>query len=171
MDIKIRGKGYKINLVKDSSVRRSRQYYNNIFESLRKIGLSNDDVEATLENNPVVRYVFIMDTNGNVLYRSFGKGFPVGLAAANALTSGVQTQMKILATDEGLIWDVANPVLHGRAGVVRIGASDKQKRALRKTHAEHRCTELRNQNHPCHNVPFAYSDDSSWFFLHQRRKT
>ncbi len=55
MDIRIRGKDYKINIIKDSSVRRSRQYYNNIFLSLRKIGLSTDDVDVTLENNPIKR--------------------------------------------------------------------------------------------------------------------
>lgn len=55
MEVRIRGKDYKINIVKDSSVRRARQYYNNIFESLRKIGLSSDYVDVTLENNPIKR--------------------------------------------------------------------------------------------------------------------
>lgn len=53
MEVRIRGKTYNINLVKDSSVRRAVQYYNNTFASLRKIGLTSDHVDVSEERNPL----------------------------------------------------------------------------------------------------------------------
>lgn len=53
MEVRIRGRTYNINLIKDSSVRRATQYYNNTFASLRKIGLTSDHAEVSEERNPL----------------------------------------------------------------------------------------------------------------------
>ena len=87
-------------------------------------------LNATLQSNPTVRYAFIEDARGNVLYHTFGDVFPAGLAAANNITLDNQTQIKILATDNGSVWDVATPIFYGQAGIVRIGVGDEQKEAL-----------------------------------------
>lgn len=87
-------------------------------------------IDTTLLNNSSIRYIFITDAAGNIVHDSFGNGFPAGLAAANANIPGMPARLKVLSTDEGPVWDAAAPVLHGRAGTVRVGSSDKQYRTL-----------------------------------------
>ena len=80
-------------------------------------------LKSTVENKEDVRYAFILRPDGSVLSHSFSDGFPVGLAEANLAETDVTSQLEILDTDEGLIWDIAVPILGGRAGVARIGMS------------------------------------------------
>ncbi|MDO8716464.1 MAG: histidine kinase [Dehalococcoidales bacterium] len=84
----------------------------------------------TLRNNPTVRYAFILDAQGKVLFHTFGNTFPDGLAAANNITTGNQTQVKITESDNGSIWDVASPIPGWQAYIARIGVSDEQQKAL-----------------------------------------
>ncbi len=91
--------------------------------------LLNDLVELqkllaeTLENNPDLRYAFIIDKYGQVLVHTFGQGFPLALLEANHVGSGEHRHTVILQTEEGLVWDTAVPILDGRAGVMRVGIS------------------------------------------------
>ncbi len=87
-------------------------------------------LDETLRDHPAVRYAFILDARGNVLYHAFGDVFPAGPAAANNITLDSQTQIMVLATDNGSVWDVATPIFYGQAGIVRIGVGDEQKKAL-----------------------------------------
>ncbi len=83
-------------------------------------------LNETLRDHPAVRYAFILDAQGNVLYHAF----TAGPAAANNITLDSQTQIRVLATDNGSVWDVANPIFYGQAGTVRIGVGDEQKKTL-----------------------------------------
>ncbi|MCL5075838.1 MAG: histidine kinase [Chloroflexi bacterium] len=80
----------------------------------------------TLENNPDVRYAFILDASGNVLLHTFGTGLPVGLAESNAVGPKERYHLEVLDTEEGLIRDIAVPILDGRAGTARVGMSDRR---------------------------------------------
>lgn len=78
----------------------------------------------TQTNHPDIRYIFILDGEGNVLVHSFGPGFPLTLLEANSVESGQDYQSVILQTTEGRVWDVAVPIIAGQAGTTRVGFSD-----------------------------------------------
>ncbi len=80
-------------------------------------------IRDTLENNPDVRYAFVLDSNGNVLVHSFGQGVPPDLLDVNSVAGKDAYRVQVLESDEGLITDVAVPILAGRAGVARVGLS------------------------------------------------
>ncbi|NOY99653.1 MAG: HAMP domain-containing protein [Chloroflexi bacterium] len=74
-----------------------------------------------------VRYVFVVDPQGQVLAHTFGNtGFPLSLLNINQVSPGEFQSTKVLQTDEGLVWDVAVPIFDGKAGTVRVGISDAQ---------------------------------------------
>lgn len=80
-------------------------------------------IRDTLENNPDARYVFVLDAKGNVLAHSFDQGVPPDLLKVNSSAEEQPYQAQTLDSNEGLITDVAVPILDGRVGVARIGLS------------------------------------------------
>ncbi|MHB1418435.1 MAG: sensor histidine kinase [Bacillota bacterium] len=82
----------------------------------------------TMANNPDVRYLFILDTSGKVLVQTFGQGIPEGLRKVNPVQAEQRYNIKVLETEEGLIHDIGVPIFDGRAGVVRLGMSEKNLR-------------------------------------------
>ena len=87
-------------------------------------------VRDTLEDNEDIRYAFVLDQEGHVLAHTFGRGLPRGLAEVNLVPPGVRYRMEILQTEEGLVRDLAVPILEGRAGTARVGMSDVRLRSL-----------------------------------------
>jgi len=91
-------------------------------------------IRETFENNPDVRYAFILAPDGEVLAHSFGVSVPPDLLRVNqvaadaALRQAQDTvyQVETLHSDEGLIRDVAAPILAGRAGVARVGLTERR---------------------------------------------
>lgn len=79
----------------------------------------------TLENNKDVRYVFILDPLGRILAHTFGEVFPEGLLEANFAAPQQRYNLEILLSEEGFIHDVAVPVFEGKAGLVRVGLTEK----------------------------------------------
>lgn len=84
----------------------------------------------TVENNEDVRYVMVLDQNGNVLVHTFGQAVPKDLISANTAAPQERYRLEILDTEEGLIRDIAVPVFEGRAGVARVGMSDVGMKSL-----------------------------------------
>jgi signal transduction histidine kinase len=81
-------------------------------------------LQETLTNNRDVRYVFIVDQQGQVLAHTFGTGFPKNLLTANTVDPNEHHHAAWLPTEEGRIWDVAVPIFEGRAGTARVGISE-----------------------------------------------
>jgi signal transduction histidine kinase len=86
-------------------------------------------IVETQANHPDIRYVFILDPQGQVLVHTFGDGFPSGLTSLDetGLAGSQQTreqQVNVLTTTEGPVWDVAAPIFGGQAGTARVGFSD-----------------------------------------------
>jgi len=75
----------------------------------------------TLENNPDVRYVFILDPRGQVIAHSFPRSVPPDLLQVNRLPDNAFAQPLLLRSQEGSITDIAAPIFEGKAGVVRVG--------------------------------------------------
>lgn len=86
-------------------------------------------IRDTLENNLDVRYVFILDTDGQPLVHSFPHAVPSGLIAVNQPQPGQPYRLQLLNSDEGTILDVAVPILSGDAGYTRVGLSSSRLKA------------------------------------------
>jgi signal transduction histidine kinase len=86
-------------------------------------------LQDTLQDNADLRYAFILDTKGQVLVHSFDQGMPRGLAAQNNAESSERAHGVTLASDEGVIHDVAAPIFDGRAGLARVGLTERSVRA------------------------------------------
>ncbi len=88
-------------------------------------------IKDSVENEDTVRYVLILDINGNIIITDFfNGGIPVGLTTANQISDDAQFQIVRLDTNEGLILDIAAPIFGGRAGIARVGMSTKSLREM-----------------------------------------
>lgn len=85
-------------------------------------------LQDTQKNNESVRYAFIVDDDGYPLAHSFSEGFPRGLIDANAVGPTERYHIQRLETNEGVIWDVATPILSGEGGTARVGLSEAKLR-------------------------------------------
>lgn len=83
----------------------------------------NQELRATLETNPDVRYVYIVNAQGQVQAHSFPNRVPPDLLPVNSLALDEPWRVQILDSDEGLITDVAAPIFEGKLGTVRLGLS------------------------------------------------
>ncbi len=82
--------------------------------------------QDTLRENQDIKYILILRPDGSPLVHTFGAQLPTGLIEANSVSSQDHHRMEILDTGEGLIRDVAVPIFEGRAGIARVGLSDRQ---------------------------------------------
>jgi len=81
-------------------------------------------ISKVVESNKDVRYVFILDSQGDLITNSFGKILPKGLLDANKVSADSQQNIQTLNTEEGLVYDIAIPIFEGTAGTVRLGMSE-----------------------------------------------
>lgn len=77
-----------------------------------------------------IEYIFILDSQGQVLAHTFEKGFPAGLRSSNSVVRSNKQNVKSLVIDGKSILDIVVPVLEGETGVVRVGISEEP---IRKT--------------------------------------
>ncbi|MCK5506510.1 MAG: PAS domain S-box protein, partial [Thermodesulfovibrionia bacterium] len=71
-----------------------------------------------------IKYMSILDNDGNVLAHTFEQIFPEDLKEANILQPGQKHSIQHLTTERGNIFDIAVPILKGELGVVRLGFSE-----------------------------------------------
>lgn len=114
-----RGSALALDLVEDTT---DMMLTDNIF------GLYQE-LRATLETNPDVRYVFILNAQGEVVAHSFPSHVPPDLLAVNSLAADQPWRVQILGSDEGLITDVVAPIFEGKLGTVRLGLSHRRLQA------------------------------------------
>lgn len=81
-------------------------------------------VKETLENNGDVRYVFVVGRGQDLLAHTFSKQVPPDLLDANSAHSMERFRVELLESEEGLIHDLAVPILGGTAGMARVGMSE-----------------------------------------------
>lgn len=80
--------------------------------------------QDTLKNNEDFRYVFFLDSRGDILTHTFEDGFPSDLVNANYLKPDSYYNLQIFQTEEGVLRDVAVPVFDEQGEQVRIGVLD-----------------------------------------------
>lgn len=76
------------------------------------------------ETNRDVRYLYVINHNGEIIGHTFTTGVPADLLQANALQNRRDQPSVFFATDEGRILDVMAPILAGRVGYVHVGLVD-----------------------------------------------
>jgi len=78
-----------------------------------------------LKSNPSVAYLFVMK-DGQILAHTFSKGIPVSLIDSNTAKNNENGNFKRIVTDKGEYYhDIAWPIFAGKAGMLRIGFSEK----------------------------------------------
>jgi len=83
-------------------------------------------VKDILENNQDIRYAFILSPSNEVLAHTFENGFPMELLVVNKVSTGSKFHIEMLETEDGIISDVAVPIFGGKAGIARVGMSEKR---------------------------------------------
>ncbi len=82
-------------------------------------------LDHQMRSNPALAYLLV-SRDGLVLAHTFTNGVPAGIIDANQAVSQDQGQMqKIVSTEGEHYLDVAWPIFSGRAGVLRLGFSEK----------------------------------------------
>ena len=84
----------------------------------------HDMVADAVNNNPDVRYVAFFEGQGQVAAHSFPDQFPTDLWQLPWPHPGEHVQVQVIRTEDGLVHDVAVPMLDGTAGLVRVGMSE-----------------------------------------------
>jgi two-component system response regulator HydG len=81
-----------------------------------------------LNSNPAVAYLFVIK-DGQILAHTFSEGIPVNLMDVNTPKDKEQGNFKRIVTEEGQYYhDIAWPIFSGKAGILRIGFSEKPHR-------------------------------------------
>jgi len=83
-------------------------------------------VRSTLEHNEDVCYVLVLDRSGEVLAHTLSGRPSLQLLRAHLPAPPGAVRLQLLETEEGRIYDAATPILEGRAGVARVGMSDRR---------------------------------------------
>ena len=78
-----------------------------------------------LLSNPLLAYLFVVKED-QILAHTFSEGIPRNLIGINTPKSNQKGNFKRISTDEGERYlDIAWPIFSGKAGVLRIGLSEK----------------------------------------------
>lgn len=80
--------------------------------------------QETRQNYPDIRYILILDKNGQPLVSTFGNALPAGLLQANQPAPSERYHLFSFNSPEGWVLEAAVPIFDGRAGIARVGFSE-----------------------------------------------
>ncbi len=93
------------------------------FVSLREL------VTSLKSSDEDVAYAYVTDRKGRALAHTFDGGFPADLVGVNTPRPADPWSRELLDTDEeGLVHDIAVPILKGKVGFVHVGVSEQRMR-------------------------------------------
>jgi len=79
-----------------------------------------------LESHPALAYLFVIK-DGQILAHTFSEGIPRNLISINTTKNNETGNFKRISTKEGESYlDIAWPIFSGKAGVLRVGLTEKQ---------------------------------------------
>ncbi|WP_179393660.1 HAMP domain-containing sensor histidine kinase [Carboxydothermus ferrireducens] len=113
--LKIQGLSYAESLAKLAPDYIFTENYYGLYELL----------SSTRLQNQAIAYIMILDTEGNVIISTFSEGIPEGLLDLNRIKPGQRYSIRTFNSSEGLIEDIAVPILNLRAGYVRVGLTEQ----------------------------------------------
>lgn len=76
------------------------------------------------ENVEWVEYVFVINSDGNVVAHTFQEIFPIDLMGINAIMPDQKYNVQHITTGKDKVFDLAMPILKGELGIVRLGISE-----------------------------------------------
>lgn len=87
-------------------------------------------VKNLKDSDKDIAYAYIADRKGNVLAHTFADGFPRDLVGVNSPEPGDSWKHELLYTvndqgSDGLVRDIAVPILQGKVGFVHVGISER----------------------------------------------
>ena len=107
------------SLAKAASLEASERILINDIVSLQKM------LENQMRSNPAISYVFVV-RDGRILAHTFPKGVPLGLINANSPLDSKRGRVEeVLSTQKERYIDIAWPIFEGKAGMLRLGMSEK----------------------------------------------
>lgn len=83
-------------------------------------------IKKIIYQNANVRYIVILNSQGEVLANSFNHGLPANFLKVNGVKEKGSFNIKTINTDEGIVWDIAANIGTEPYGTVRVGISGKQ---------------------------------------------
>lgn len=93
-----------------------------------------DQMRLTMESQPEVLYIFVIDGDGEPVAWTFDGAVPSDLLALKGPAEGAQYALQRLSTEQGRVLDIAVPMMRGEAGLAHIGLSEERsQQALRRT--------------------------------------
>lgn len=87
-------------------------------------------IQNAISDDSDVRYVIMENRRGGVLAHSFPSRVPGDLVRLRAHEGGQSPAVQMVNSDEGVLTDVALPILEGRLGRLRVGLSHQRIDAL-----------------------------------------
>ena len=112
-----KGRNMAVNLAADSEHFVLTEEFVSLFQLVKDLKESDDDIA----------YAYVSDRKGRVLAHTFAGGFPTDLVGVNKLEPGDDRKEELLDTvEEGLVNDIAVPILQGKAGFVHVGVSERR---------------------------------------------
>src|SRR5271157_5561504 len=82
-------------------------------------------LDQQTQSNPMVAYIFVI-RDGQVLAHTFERGVPVQLLEANGIGPAQQPHFKEIVSQHGETFlDTAWPIYEGKAGMLRLGFSER----------------------------------------------
>jgi signal transduction histidine kinase len=85
-------------------------------------------ISRELRSSSDLSYIVVRDRSARVLDHTFPDGIPESLAQSAPPVAGDEAVPRTLSTPDGLVFEVAAPIVGGRAGDVRVGLSDSKVR-------------------------------------------
>jgi len=93
-----------------------------------------DHMRLTMESQPEILYIFVVDREGETVVSTFDGVVPPGLLAVGNPAEGTEFSLQRLSTEQGRVLDVASPIMAGEAGFAHVGLSEvRSQEALRRT--------------------------------------
>ncbi|MHC4594422.1 MAG: sensor histidine kinase [Planctomycetota bacterium] len=84
-------------------------------------------VKNLKDSDEDIAYAYVSDRKGRALAHTFARGFPADLVGVNNPGPGDTWKQELLDTvEEGLVHDIAVPVLQGKVGSVHVGISERR---------------------------------------------
>ena len=81
-------------------------------------------VDAILQRDKTIAYVFILDKDNEIMVHSFSQGVPTGLLNANLIAEDHSEHIELIRSKNSpgnIIRDLAVPIFDGELGTIRVG--------------------------------------------------